>query len=81
MCEVDHPRFETFHSPHLRGYSNLIYLNRIGDGEEIINHSGGGSGGYLEHVIKYAAKELFCYDLEKLTYKTLRYIVKLYSVL
>ena len=48
-----------------------LFFNVGGDGE-ILNHSGGGSGGYLEHVFHYAARELFSEKVEKLTYKTLR---------
>ncbi|KAJ7306103.1 hypothetical protein JRQ81_010469 [Phrynocephalus forsythii] len=40
--------------------------------EELVGHSGGGSGGYLEHVYKYAAKELFGIQVEELEYKTLK---------
>ena len=40
--------------------------------EELIGHSGGGSGGYLEHVYKYAARELFGIQVEELQYKTLK---------
>ncbi|XP_064647003.1 cytosolic Fe-S cluster assembly factor narfl-like [Lineus longissimus] len=35
-------------------------------------HDGGGSGGYLEFIIKYAAQELYGLQLEQLQYKTLR---------
>ena len=42
------------------------------DNNEILNHSGGTSGGYLEHVFLYAAQELFGEKVENLTYKTLR---------
>ena len=44
-----------------------------GCGEAVLSHAGGGSGGYLEHIIKYAAKDLFGLNLETITYKTLRY--------
>jgi iron only hydrogenase large subunit-like protein len=41
---------------------------------ELYTHSGGGSGGYLEHILIHAAKELFNYDLkrEEIVYKQLR---------
>ncbi|XP_072916817.1 cytosolic Fe-S cluster assembly factor narfl isoform X1 [Hemitrygon akajei] len=39
---------------------------------EIIGHSGGGSGGYLEHVFKYASRELFGIEVNEIKYKTLR---------
>ncbi|XP_058013364.1 cytosolic iron-sulfur assembly component 3 [Ahaetulla prasina] len=40
--------------------------------EQLFSHSGGGSGGYLEHVFKYAAKELFGIPVKELHYKTLK---------
>ncbi|XP_062999172.1 cytosolic iron-sulfur assembly component 3 [Elgaria multicarinata webbii] len=40
--------------------------------EQLVGHSGGGSGGYLEHIYKYAAKELFGIQVEELQYKTLK---------
>ncbi|XP_060696341.1 cytosolic Fe-S cluster assembly factor narfl isoform X1 [Hemiscyllium ocellatum] len=46
-------------------------LNSEADAE-VTGHSGGGSGGYLEHVFKHAAKELFGIDVHEITYKTLR---------
>jgi len=39
---------------------------------EIVSHGGGGSGGYLEHVMKYAAKHILGEDIHTLKYKTLR---------
>ena len=45
----------------------------FGDGQEsLVNHAGGGSGGYLEHVFKYTAKELHNVNIENVTYKTMR---------
>ncbi|XP_068710681.1 probable cytosolic Fe-S cluster assembly factor v1g210509 [Montipora foliosa] len=41
-------------------------------GDELVNHSGGGSGGYLEHVFTFAAKECFGKTVDEITYKTLR---------
>ncbi|KAK6171300.1 hypothetical protein SNE40_019518 [Patella caerulea] len=41
-------------------------------GEELVGHDGGGSGGYLEHIIKYAAKELFDLELQNIEYNVLR---------
>uniref|UniRef100_UPI00358FF550 cytosolic Fe-S cluster assembly factor narfl-like isoform X1 n=2 Tax=Myxine glutinosa TaxID=7769 RepID=UPI00358FF550 len=35
-------------------------------------HSGNGTGGYLEHVFRYAAKELFGQSVTDIKYKTLR---------
>ncbi|NWJ05611.1 NARFL factor, partial [Crypturellus undulatus] len=40
--------------------------------EELTGHSGGGSGGYLEHVYKYAAKELFGIQVDTIQYKPLK---------
>ncbi|CAH3104849.1 unnamed protein product [Pocillopora meandrina] len=42
------------------------------DQEELVGHSGGGSGGFLEHIFIYAAKELYGQTVENITYKTLR---------
>uniref|UniRef100_A0A8C6SH22 Nuclear prelamin A recognition factor n=1 Tax=Neogobius melanostomus TaxID=47308 RepID=A0A8C6SH22_9GOBI len=39
---------------------------------ELLRHEGCGSEGFLEHVFKHAAKELFGLDVHKITYKTLR---------
>eukprot|EP00058_Branchiostoma_floridae_P010022 XP_002595510.1 hypothetical protein BRAFLDRAFT_118961 [Branchiostoma floridae] len=41
-------------------------------GAELLSHSGGGSGGYLEHIFRYAARELFEQDVQSVNYKTLR---------
>lgn len=41
-------------------------------GDEFLSHAGSGSGGYLHHVFKYAAKQLFGEEVKDLTYKTLR---------
>ncbi|XP_053133082.1 cytosolic iron-sulfur assembly component 3 [Hemicordylus capensis] len=41
-------------------------------GEQLLGHSGGGSGGYLEHIYKYAAKELFGIQVEDVHYKPLK---------
>ncbi|XP_044308547.1 cytosolic iron-sulfur assembly component 3 [Varanus komodoensis] len=40
--------------------------------EQLAGHSGGGSGGYLEHTYRYAARELFGVQVEQLQYKALR---------
>ncbi|KAM4025216.1 cytosolic iron-sulfur assembly component 3 [Anomaloglossus baeobatrachus] len=39
---------------------------------EPLGHEGGGSGGYLEHIFKYAAQELFGLHVDKITYKPLK---------
>ncbi|XP_029433424.1 cytosolic iron-sulfur assembly component 3 [Rhinatrema bivittatum] len=40
--------------------------------EQLLSHSGGGSGGYLEHIFRYAAKELFAVQVEEIQYKPLK---------
>ncbi|OXB68795.1 hypothetical protein ASZ78_002210 [Callipepla squamata] len=40
--------------------------------EELTSHSGGGSGGYLEHIYKHAAKELFGIEVDTIQYKPLK---------
>ncbi|XP_006869541.1 PREDICTED: nuclear prelamin A recognition factor [Chrysochloris asiatica] len=40
--------------------------------EEVQRHDGDSSDGYLAHVFRHAAKELFGEDVEKVTYRTLR---------
>ncbi|XP_013888123.1 nuclear prelamin A recognition factor [Austrofundulus limnaeus] len=46
----------------------------LGDCGEVslVRHDGRGSEGFLEHVFKHAAKELFGLDVQEITYKTLR---------
>ncbi|XP_030646701.1 cytosolic Fe-S cluster assembly factor narfl isoform X2 [Chanos chanos] len=41
-------------------------------GDELLGHAGSGSGGYLHHVYKHAAKQLFGVEVEEITYKTLK---------
>lgn len=40
--------------------------------EEPTSHRGGGSGGYLEHVFRHAAQELFGIHVTEVTYQPLR---------
>lgn len=40
--------------------------------EQLLGHSGGGSGGYLEHIYKYAARDLFGIQVEEVRYKALK---------
>ena len=40
--------------------------------EEIVSHIGGGSGGYLEHIARYASNILGGQSLDQLQYKVLR---------
>lgn len=39
---------------------------------ELIRHDGKGSDGYLEHIFKHAAKELFDTDVKEISYKVLK---------
>ncbi|XDV13666.1 hypothetical protein PO909_002033 [Leuciscus waleckii] len=41
-------------------------------GEELLRHAGSGSGGYLHHIYKHAAKQLFGVEVDELTYKTVK---------
>ncbi|KAK9978332.1 hypothetical protein ABG768_020087 [Culter alburnus] len=41
-------------------------------GEELLTHAGSGSGGYLHHIYKHAAKQLFGVEVDELTYKTMK---------
>lgn len=46
----------------------------MGDSGDValVRHEGRGSEGFLEHVYKHAAKELFGVDVQEITYKNLR---------
>ncbi|KAM9832472.1 nuclear prelamin A recognition factor [Neosynchiropus ocellatus] len=46
----------------------------LGEGADgvLVRHEGRGSEGFLEHIFKHAAKELFGLDVHEITYKTLR---------
>lgn len=46
-------------------------LGESGD-EALVRHDGRGSEGFLEHIFKHAAKELFSLDVHEITYKALR---------
>ncbi|NXS32449.1 NARFL factor, partial [Pomatostomus ruficeps] len=47
--------------------------NVFGGGtEELRGHRGGGSGGYLEHIFRHAARELFGIQVDTVQYKPLR---------
>ncbi|XP_060080751.1 cytosolic Fe-S cluster assembly factor narfl-like [Ylistrum balloti] len=39
---------------------------------DLTNHDGGGSGGYLEHIMKYSVAQIFGKECGQLQYKTLR---------
>lgn len=47
-------------------------LSCYGDEGRLLGHSGGGSGGYLEYVLKHAARELFDCQLDLIEYRVLR---------
>uniref|UniRef100_A0A674ERF5 Nuclear prelamin A recognition factor n=1 Tax=Salmo trutta TaxID=8032 RepID=A0A674ERF5_SALTR len=49
----------------------LMCIRKAGD-PALVRHQGRGSEGFLEHIFKYAASELFSLDVEEITYKTLR---------
>lgn len=53
---------------------NLCSKCRLGEcGDAVLmRHEGRGSEGFLEHVFKHAAKELFGQDVHEITYKNLR---------
>ncbi|XP_078510780.1 nuclear prelamin A recognition factor [Lissotriton helveticus] len=44
----------------------------FGDSGDIVRHNGVKSDGYLEHIFKHAAKELFHVDVKEITYKALK---------
>ncbi|XP_010595747.1 cytosolic iron-sulfur assembly component 3 isoform X1 [Loxodonta africana] len=50
----------------------LDVLSSCASAEEPTSHRGGGSGGYLEHVFRHAAWELFGIHVAEVTYKPLR---------
>ncbi|KYR00286.1 nuclear prelamin A recognition factor-like protein [Tieghemostelium lacteum] len=52
----------------LHGHNNEFF-NITTDGKDLIGTSGSSSGGYLEFVLKYAAKQLFNVDVDKIEYK------------
>jgi hypothetical protein len=47
----------------------------------IVSHIGGGSGGYLEHIARYAAQEILGITVDSLKYKTLRYKLYIFNQL
>ena len=58
-----------------------FFLNRFTQevNGQLLNHDGGGSGGYLEHILKYAAHNLFGHNITKVEYKVLRYWIISYA--
>ena len=58
-------------------------MNVGDDGTEsdpISGHSGGGSGGYLEHILRHSALSLFGVHDPELKYRTLRWDLFIYKV-
>lgn len=47
-------------------------LGEIGEAA-LVRHEGRGSEGFLEHMFKHAAKDLFGLEVHEITYKTLRW--------
>ncbi|XP_060582869.1 cytosolic Fe-S cluster assembly factor narfl-like isoform X2 [Ruditapes philippinarum] len=47
-------------------------LDTLFGSASIVSHIGGGSGGYLEHIARYAAQEILGITVDNLKYKTLR---------
>eukprot|EP00124_Ichthyophonus_hoferi_P004517 Ihof_evm2s508 gene=Ihof_evmTU2s508 len=43
--------------------------DRMVDNDDLYNHTGGGSGGYLDHTFRYAAKTLFGVEVNDIVYK------------
>lgn len=56
-----------------RGWPFYCFL-RFGEIKEgdVVRHDGKRSDGYLEHIFKHAAKELFGMDVKEITYKALK---------
>ncbi len=54
---------------------NVCVCFRFGETSDpgMTRHEGRGSEGFLEHVFKHAAKELFGLDVQEIVYKTLRW--------
>ncbi|XP_061181017.1 cytosolic Fe-S cluster assembly factor narfl-like [Saccostrea echinata] len=44
----------------------------VSPGGGLVSHIGGGSGGYLEHIMRYAVSQIHGTSVESLQYKTLR---------
>ena len=47
-------------------------FSSYGDKGQLLGHSGGGSGGYLEYILKYATQELFDCRLDRIDYRVVR---------
>lgn len=59
-------------------WSHSFLCYRMGDAGDValVRHEGRGSEGFLEHVYKHAAKELFGVDVQEITYKNLRWAIQ-----
>lgn len=49
----------------------FLRFGEIKEGD-VVRHDGKRSDGYLEHIFKHAAKELFGMDVKEITYKALK---------
>lgn len=49
----------------------FLRFDEIKEGD-VVRHDGKRSDGYLEHIFKHAAKELFGMDVKEITYKALK---------
>ncbi|KAH3823588.1 hypothetical protein DPMN_125396 [Dreissena polymorpha] len=47
-------------------------LDTLFGADAMVGHTGGGSGGYLEHIARYAAGQILGTELQKLNFKSLR---------
>ena len=61
-------------------YKFFLRLSNVSN-EGLLGHSGGGSGGYLEHTLKYAAQQLYGIEIQNLQFKTLRYNMRILQYL
>lgn len=72
---TDSSQTMAYHFPKLHPvffYTSLSRLSHHKDGV-LVNHAGGGSGGYLEHVAQYAVKVLHNSVLSSINYRVMRY--------
>ncbi|EDO38275.1 predicted protein [Nematostella vectensis] len=76
-CVISTVEVETMIQDHCPDFNSIdpVELDKLycsSDSGDFFGHSGGGSGGFLEHIFKYASRELFDEKVDVLTYKTLR---------
>ena len=50
----------------------IFFVRGSNEEPTLYTHTGGGSGGYLENILYYAAKALFNYELKEIKYETLK---------